>query len=186
MADGPARTRRTGGRNAAVAARIRAAVEELVAERGSERVTIPMVAERAGVNPTSIYRRWGDLPGMINDLATYRLDPDRPLPDHGDLAADLREWSREFLLFYSIPANAALLRGGAAASTGDETSDCMRDRRAEAAMLVERYGPRTPITVDQVVNHLVAPILYRAILMPWTLHEDLVDTLVTELFALSR
>ena len=88
-APGAAPARRTGGRSAAVLTSIKHAVEELIEERGRERVTIPMVAERAGVNPTSIYRRWGDLPTMINDIATYRLGGGRPVPDTGDLRADL-------------------------------------------------------------------------------------------------
>ncbi|MHA5052874.1 TetR family transcriptional regulator [Streptomyces sp. SD15] len=49
--------RRTGGRSATVLASIRKAVEELVAERGGDAITVPMVAERAGVNHSSIYRR---------------------------------------------------------------------------------------------------------------------------------
>src|ERR1700727_1998188 len=108
--------KRPGGRSAAVLNSIKVAVEQLVAEKGRERVTIPMVAERAGVNPTSIYRRWGDLQTMINDLATYRLDPNRPIPDTGDLRADLLEWSCEIIRHYSNPVNAALLRGGAASA----------------------------------------------------------------------
>ena len=89
-------TRETAGwPNAAVSNAIRTAVGELVAEKGSERVTIPMVAERAGVNPTTVYRRWPDAATMINDLATYRLDPDRPLPNIGDLRSDIVAWAGE-------------------------------------------------------------------------------------------
>src|SRR4051812_27430671 len=116
--------RRTGGRSAAVASAIRYAVEELVRERGAERVTIPMVAERAGVNPTSIYRRWGDAATMLNDIATYRLDPDRPLPGTGDLRADLIGWTGELVAHYSKPINAAILRGGAT-SAGQRETDCL-------------------------------------------------------------
>src|SRR6476620_11773435 len=89
--------RRTGGRSAVVLMSIRKAVEELIAEQGSDAVTIPMVAERAGVNHSSIYRRWGDARTMINDLATYRLAPDRDLPDTGDLRADLTVWAQELI-----------------------------------------------------------------------------------------
>src|SRR6201989_1195038 len=85
--------RRPGGRTAAVSNAIRAAVEEPVAEKGSERVTIPLVAERAGGTPTTVYRRWPDPATMINDLATYRLDPDRPLPGTGDLRSDIVAWA---------------------------------------------------------------------------------------------
>jgi AcrR family transcriptional regulator len=174
--------KRPGGRSAAVLTSVKNAVEELVSERGRERVTIPMVAERAGVNPTSVYRRWGDLQTMINDIATYRLDPARPMPETGSLRDDLAGWAREMVEHYSNPVNAALLRGGAA-SAGETESDCLRNRRAEAGQLVQRYGDDSPVTVDDVIDHLVAPIIYRVIFLPWTLSEKTAIGLVDRLFA---
>src|SRR3954463_11864826 len=100
--------RRTGGGRAAGVSSVRYAVEELVRERGAEKVTIPLVAERAGVNPTSVYRRWGDAATLLNDIATYRLDPQRELPRTGDLRADLIAWAREIVEHYRKPLNAAL------------------------------------------------------------------------------
>src|SRR3954471_18814410 len=104
--------RRPGGRSAVVLSSIRFAVEDLVRERGADKVTIPLVAERAGVNPTSIYRRWGDAAAMLNDIGTYRLDPGRPLPGSGGLRADLTAWSAEIVAHYRNPLNPAILRGG--------------------------------------------------------------------------
>ncbi|MFF7882719.1 TetR/AcrR family transcriptional regulator [Streptomyces sp. NPDC020794] len=160
--------RRTGGRSAAVLASIRKAVEELIAERGSDAITVPMVAERAGVNHSSIYRRWGDARTMINDLATYRLDPERGLPDTGDVRADLAVWAQEMIGHYGVPVNAAILRGGAAAA-GESESDCLRDRRAEAAAFAARSGG--VFSGDDVIDRVVAPIIYRVIFLPWTLSE---------------
>ena len=173
--------KRPGGRSAAVLNSVKIAVEELVQEKGRERVTIPMVAERAGVNPTSVYRRWGDLQTMINDIATYRLDPARPIPELGSIRADLTTWASEIVTHYRNPTNAALLRGGAA-SAGETESDCTRNRRAEAGMIVERYGSSAPVTPDQVLDHLVAPIIYRVIFLPWTLTDTTADELVAVLF----
>ena len=174
--------KRPGGRSAAVLNSVKIAVEELVREKGRERVTIPMVAERAGVNPTSVYRRWGDLQTMINDIATYRLDPARPIPELGSLKADLATWAAEIVEHYRNPTNAALLRGGAA-SAGEYEADCTRNRRAEASMMVERYGAASPVTPDEVINHLVAPIIYRVIFLPWTLDEHTAESLVDVLFS---
>jgi len=117
---------------------------------------MPMVAERAGVNHSSIYRRWGDVQTMINDLATYRLDPNRPLPASGDLRADLTAWAQEMVEHYRRkPANAAMLRAGAA-TAGQSEFDCLRNRRAEAATLVESaLEPRT-VTSDDVIDHIIA------------------------------
>ena len=170
--------RRTGGRSAAVLMSIRKAVEELIAEQGSDALTIPMVAERAGVNHSSIYRRWGDARTMINDLATYRLDPHRGLPDTGDLRADLTTWAQELISHYGVPVNAALLRGGAAAA-GESESDCLRDRRAEAAEFAARPG--SAFSGDDVIDRVVAPIIYRVIFLPWTLSEVDARTYADEL-----
>jgi len=89
--------KRPGGRSAQVQAQVRTALEELVAEQGRERVTVPAVAERAGVSASSIYRRWGDLQGLLAETATHRLDPNRPLPDTGTLRQDLEAWARELI-----------------------------------------------------------------------------------------
>ena len=173
--------KRPGGRTAAVSNAIRTAVEELVAEKGSERVTIPMVAERAGVNPTTVYRRWPDAATMINDLATYRLDPDRPLPNTGDLRSDIVAWATEILTHYRKPINAAILRGGAAVA-GDDESDCLQGRLDEAAILVQRAGHNAAVSAQDVIDHVLAPIIYRVIFLPSTLTEDYAQRLTDTLF----
>jgi len=173
-------SRRTGGRSALVLAAVRSAVEQLVREVGGERLTIPLIAERAGVNPTSVYRRWGDLPTLLNDLATYRLDPARPLPESGDLRRDLTVWAQEFVAHYRKPANAALLRAGATIA-GERESDCLRNRRSEAAMLVAG-GDAGSVTADDVIDYVVAPIIHRVIFLPWTLSDTTAEMLVGRLF----
>jgi hypothetical protein len=109
-------------------------------------------------------------------------DPNRPIPELGSLKADLTQWASEIVEHYRNPTNAALLRGGAA-SAGEFEVDCTRNRRAEAGMMVERYGDRSPITPDDVLDHLVAPIIYRTIFLPWTLDDSTADSLVDGLFA---
>jgi AcrR family transcriptional regulator len=173
-------TKRPGGRTAAVSDSIRTAVEELIAEKGPERITIPMVAERAGVNPTTVYRRWSDAATMINDLATYRLDPDRPLPNTGELRTDIVAWASEILNHYRKPIHAAILRGGAAAA-GDDESDCLRGRLDEAVALVERAGDAAPVSAQDVIDHVLAPIMYRVIFLPSTLSDDYAQRLTDHL-----
>ncbi|MCU1479659.1 MAG: TetR/AcrR family transcriptional regulator [Subtercola sp.] len=139
-----------------------------------------MIAERAGVNPTSIYRRWGDLPTLLNEIATYHLDPARPLPETGTLRDDLTAWAREIVEHYRKPVNAALLRAGAA-TAGESESDCLRDRRAEATMMVARFE-HPLVTAEQVIDHLVAPIIYRVIFLPSSVDAATADRLVSDLF----
>ena len=181
MTDMTTKSTRPGGRSAAVLAAVKAAVEELIAERGCGAITIPMVAERAGVNPTSVYRRWGDLQTMINDIATYRLDPNRPLPDTSDLRRDVELWAEEFVAHYSKPVNAALLRAGAGAA-GEVESDCLRNRRVEASLLIERAPDSFGLDPEELIDYVIAPIIYRIIFSPWTVDKATAPRLVGRLF----
>ncbi|MDR6972889.1 TetR/AcrR family transcriptional regulator [Leifsonia shinshuensis] len=172
--------RRTGGRSAAVIHGVHAAVEDLIQEKCGERVTVPMIAERAGVNPTSIYRRWGNLPTLLNDIAAYHLNPDRPMVTRGDLRKDLISWAEGIRTHFQKPLNAALLRGGVATS-GERTSDCLRTRRAEAEQLLARH-PVSSVTVSDVMDVVIAPIITRVLFEPWTLGDASVDDIVSRLF----
>jgi AcrR family transcriptional regulator len=85
--------RRPGGRSALVRVKVHQAVLDLLAERGTAELSIPVVAQRAGVNPTSIYRRWRTREGLLADVAMSRLERDLPLPDTGSLRGDLTAWA---------------------------------------------------------------------------------------------
>jgi hypothetical protein len=114
-------------------------------------------------------------------VATYRLDPHRRLPDSGDLVADLTAWAEEVQTHYSDPTRAALLRGGAA-SAGERESDCLRDRRAEAKIILgNTVADDSGLSVDDVIDGVLAPIIYRVIFLPWTLDERTARTLVERL-----
>ncbi|MDB5964547.1 MAG: regulatory protein TetR [Polaromonas sp.] len=178
-------TKRPGGRSAQVQSMVRAALEELIAEQGRDRITVPAVAERAGVSASSIYRRWGDLPSLLNETATTRLDPDRPLPDTGDLQKDLAAWARELIVHLAKPCNTSLLRAAAALAGGEDT-DCLQKRRTEAGALVARArarGEAAP-TAQLVMDHVVAPIVFRLIFGAAPVRPSLAATLVGQLFAL--
>lgn len=76
---------RPGGRSARVRAAVHRAVEELAAAGPAETLTIPAVAARAGVHPTTVYRRWGSVAQLLADVATSRFSGDVVVPDSGSL-----------------------------------------------------------------------------------------------------
>lgn len=179
--------KRPGGRSAQVQALVRTALEELVAEQGRERVTVPAVAERAGVSASSIYRRWGDLSGLLAETATNRLDPNRPLPDTGSLRQDLTAWAQELITHLALPCNTSLLKAAAALANGDSDTDCLRNRRKEALALVEQANARGEHApqAQQVIDHLIAPIVFRLVFGGEPVKPELALRLVDELFAIS-
>ena len=56
---------RPGGRSARVRAAVHRAVEELLAESPAEALTMPIIANRAGVHPTTVSRRWSSLGDLL-------------------------------------------------------------------------------------------------------------------------
>jgi AcrR family transcriptional regulator len=150
-------------------------VEQLVVEHGTVALTVPLIAKRAHVNATSIYRRWGDLAALMNDLATYRPTIVEAATGHASLRVDLMLWAKELVAFYRVPANATLLRCGVARA-GEWRSDCLRGRYDEARKLLELHDAASE--EPRVRDNVIAPIVYRAIFQPDTLNESTAAELI--------
>lgn len=86
---GNAARQRPGGRAAKVVATVRAATLELLAERGYAGIEIPEIAERAGVNRTTIYRRWPSKADLVLDIMLAEMRDKVPTPDTGSFRGDL-------------------------------------------------------------------------------------------------
>ena len=74
---------RQGGRSARIQEAVHPATQALLNEVGRGEINVPMIAERAGVTPSTVYRRWGDLAQLLADTAAERL---RPIADPDDTA----------------------------------------------------------------------------------------------------
>ncbi len=176
---------RTGGRSAIVRAKVLAAASDLVASKGLQNVTMPEIAQRAGVAATSLYRRWGDVGSLLLEMAAERLARTFPLPDEGSIEGDLRRWTEKIVLRIHSTEEPIFLRVLLA------TSDIAPEKRIRAlAPRIEQLehmlqrsrarGERTP-SVDDLVDHLLAPLYMRALLglpVDKTFSERLVERLL--------
>ena len=54
---------------------------------------MPVIAARAGVHPTTVYRRWPSLADLLGEVATSRFSGDIVVPDTGSLRGDLDRWA---------------------------------------------------------------------------------------------
>jgi hypothetical protein len=86
------------------------------------------------------------------------------------------------LMHYRKPVNAALLRAGSA-NAGEAQSDCLRGLLDEAARLVDRAGDQAAVTAQDVVDGVLAPVMYRIIFIPTSLTDDYAEHLTDKLFA---
>jgi AcrR family transcriptional regulator len=175
---------RPGGRTARTKAAVFEAVAALVAERGHAAVSMADVAERAGVAPTSLYRRWGDVRALVMEVAVEELQRDHPLPDTGTLAGDLRDWAFSIVATLQSPGGSAFFAAFlATAGPGSPGRMAALQRRLDeiAAMLdrAKARGEPAP-SVAEALDHLMAPIYARA-LMGAPLSEDHAERLIARL-----
>lgn len=160
--------RRPGGRSARVQDAVHSAVGELMATRRPDQITIPMVAESAGVNATSVYRRWGGIEALLEEVAVAAFTrEDEQLPDTGSLAGDLREWARVIAEDIVRPHRTRYLRAMTSARDGvlADECPCWAARREQAAEMIARghaRGEQSP-SVRQVLEHVIAPLYHHVV-----------------------
>jgi len=154
---------RPGGRSARVQASVHKAVRELMAEMSRADVTIPLIAGKAGVTPSTIYRRWGDLQELLADVAVDRLRPDMQPVDAGSGIADLQAWAEQYAEEMSSGPGREMIRDVLAAQAGANACKCAEFTRQQIGLIAERAKARgeTFPDVDRVMDQVVAPIMYR-------------------------
>ncbi len=154
---------RPGGRSARVQASVHAAVRELLAEMSRADITVPLIAARAGVTPSTIYRRWGDLQELLADVAVERLRPDTGPADTGRAVGDLEAWAEQYAEEMSSGPGREYIRDVLAAQTADNANKCCNFIRQQIGMIAERAKAKgeTFPDVETVMDRVAAPIMYR-------------------------
>jgi AcrR family transcriptional regulator len=174
---------RPGGRSARVRAAVHRAVEELVADEAGEALTIPVIAARAGVHATTVYRRWGSVAELLADVMTSRFSGDIVVPDTGSLRGDMERYASDLAKDLSDPDTLALVR--ATIGTGGEqgAAACLgeRQRQLDAVLERERARGRPTPTLERTMDALLAPLYYRAVFTDLPLTPEWTRSLVTHL-----
>jgi AcrR family transcriptional regulator len=173
---------RPGGRSARIRAAVHRAVEELLAEGPTEALTIPLVAARAGVHPTTLYRRWGSLAELTADVASSRFSGDIVVPDTGTLRGDLERWVADVATDLADPDVLAIMRAAVGAAGAEGGSMCVVDRHTQLGAMLERERARGGTVevpdVERAADALLGPLYYRAIFTDRPAPPDWARTLV--------
>jgi AcrR family transcriptional regulator len=134
----------------------------LSAKTDRDELTVPQIAAEAGVTPSTIYRRWGDLSALLADVAVQRLRPIADPDDTGAVTSDLRAFIEQFMEEMSSPVGRALIRDVFSPPGETYPLQCGGFTREHLTTIVSRAKARgeAPFDIDEVIDHVVAPIIY--------------------------
>ncbi|GAA5003657.1 TetR/AcrR family transcriptional regulator [Kitasatospora paranensis] len=153
-----------------VRAAVHQAVIDLLAAPDGAEPTIPAIAQRAGVNHTSIYRRWGSREALLADVVTTRLESTSPLLDTGSLRGDLTAWAQAGVDSIRTPEGRVLIRAVALSmptspEAQSERGQHFRRRMSSIERIRERATARgeVPPPLEDIFDQLLAPFYVRVI-----------------------
>ncbi|AWN48582.1 TetR family transcriptional regulator [Methylobacterium terrae] len=175
---------RPGGRSARVQASVHRAVRELLARMDRAEVTIPLIAQEAGVTPSTIYRRWGELNELLADVAVERLRPDMVPVETGSGRGDLLAWAEQYAEEMASGLGREMIRDVLAAEGAAGPRRCCAYARQQIETVAARAAARDEAfpEIDAVLDRVIAPILFR-ILFDEALATEKVAGLVDGAFA---
>lgn len=161
MSDKPAP--RPGGRSARVQAAVHAAVRELQRAHGRSALTVPAIAARAGVTPSTIYRRWGDLAQLLASVAVAGLQPEEEPKDTGAFHSDMLAWLEQYFDEMSSAPGRAMLRDVLGTQGHDSAGKCDGFMRQQIDAMRQRALARgeQPIATSLIIQGVIAPLMYR-------------------------
>ncbi|HKE99636.1 MAG TPA: TetR/AcrR family transcriptional regulator [Actinomycetes bacterium] len=168
----------------------------LLESTGYARITIEAIAARAGVGKTTIYRRWRSKGPLISEAISARLRLG-PVPDTGDLRGDLGAFLSAVLAAFTTPAIGRSLPGLAGDLPDDADlaatlrSGIIDPERTIVTTILERARARGDLRPEAdpelVLDLLVGPMLWRALMTREPLDATLCDRIVTHVTrAISR
>jgi AcrR family transcriptional regulator len=182
----PAPTRpRTGGRSARVVQDVLDAALEVFAERGYSGLSFEEVAGRAGVNKTTVYRRWPAKSDLVAAALSRMSDDDPEIPDTGSLREDLFLLLRQRVVQLSTPRRRGVARAillDAEPELRELVATLRRERPAVPKSVIEAAIARgeLPRGTDEklLAEALVSPIHARVLWRGETVDDAFIVRLV--------
>jgi AcrR family transcriptional regulator len=179
--------RRPGGRSSRVRAAAIAATLAELAESGYASLGLERVARRAGVNPTTLYRRWGSRERLVLESMLEQVAEHISVPDTGSLRDDLLELAETVAANAARPEVAAMARAVAAQAPHDPELAAANQRfwterltldGAIVERAIERGEVDGAIEPTQVIESVIGPIHLRLVLTGRPVDDAFVERIV--------
>lgn len=175
---------RPGGRSERIQTAVHQAVKELQKTLEQSQITIPMIAHEAGVTPSTIYRRWGDINQLFSDVALNELKPDMEPKDLGSFQLDVTAWVEQYFEEYSSEVGQVLLRDVLYAAESSNARQCetLIIQQLDIIQARSRLRHEPTISNQEIIEAVIAPMLFRILFTDRTLCLDYVHILLERLF----
>ena len=125
---------------------------QLLQDQGYEPLSVSMIAERAGVHETSLYRRWGTKEQLVVAAITSQVARDIPIPDTGTLRSDLIQLLQFLRAFLLSPLGHAIAQTAIATTRVPALNalhtDIWQRRRTHLQIIFERALTRGEISAQ--------------------------------------
>ncbi len=184
-------TRRPGGRTAEVTARVHQACRELIVAGGPAGCTFGSVAERAGVDRSTLYRRYADEWEMRLDALIALAGDDIVSSLTGSLAKDLRSVAAKLVAQLETPLGPAVVAAAAElrAQSGLDYSRAFFDRRmAQLKPMFDAAIARGELDADtdteELFSMLAGPIYFRMFIAARSIDKRFIDRTVERVMQL--
>ncbi|GAA4901759.1 TetR family transcriptional regulator [Stackebrandtia albiflava] len=165
---------------------------ELLDEVGYHKLTIEAIAARAGAGKQTIYRWWPSKIAVVTDAFRHSLGGEpavAPLPDTGDLRADMREVLHAIVAElhdprYEMPARAMIAESQHDPELNAQITELMLrpalDASAARIRVAQRAGRlRDDVDAETVAELLYGPLHYRWLNRTGTLDREYADTVLS-------
>jgi AcrR family transcriptional regulator len=172
------------------------AADDLLVEHGFARLTVEAIAQRAGVAKQTIYRWWPSKTDILLDAFLTDAAEELTPSDTGDLTEDLVAHLSAVAQFLTTSDSGAVLRALTAESLHDPRlaarlrAEHLSAQRARDRRPLERAVTRgdlpTSADLNALVDRLVGPLYYRALITGEEITTGYVAELVQAVTAASR
>jgi AcrR family transcriptional regulator len=181
-----AAAKRPGGRTAEITQRVRSAIFDLIMEGGFDACTFSAVAQRAGIERSTLYRRFPDRWDAIIDTWMARAAED-VMPDLGDsFPEDLTSVLNKLVESLESPIGPALLRIAAELRTqsGSNYSRAYFDQRmAQLAPMFDAAITRGELSAsvdrEALFTSAAGPIYFRMFIAGRAVDDDFIRSIVS-------
>ena len=138
-------------------------------EAGLHGLSVPRIAQRAGVHTASIYRRWPSTAELIAFATTRLTDDVMPSDDTGTLEGDLRAMLHHVRDFLDSPNGSLLASIAFAAGSSPEIEvitsthwhQRVQSRQAMFSRAVARGELQSDVDAEELIERMIGPLYVR-------------------------